>query len=105
MASEFPFAPNGWGPEIPVEIAKSEQIELSDDHWLLIKALQEYFVKHEDKVNFRELHDALEERFHVKGGVKYLYSLFPNGPVTQGCKLAGLDLPAGAVDKGFGSAL
>jgi hypothetical protein len=29
--------------------------------------------------------------------------LFSGGPVAQGCRLAGLNAPAGAVDRGFGS--
>ena len=51
----------------------------------------------------RVLHDALDEKFHVKGGMKVLYEMFPGGPVAQGCRLAGLEAPAGAVDKSFGS--
>jgi hypothetical protein len=46
---------------------------------------------------------ALDERFHHKGGMRYLYQLLPGGPVAQECRLAGLKAPAGAVDKGFGS--
>ena len=67
-------------------------------------ALQDYYVRHGPKrINIRELHDALEERFYHKGGIKYLYLLFPGGPVAQGCRIAGLVPPAGAADKGFGS--
>lgn len=51
----------------------------------------------------RELHDALDEKFHWKGGIGYLYRLFPGGPIAQGCRIAGLRAPAGAVDRGFGS--
>jgi tRNA 2-thiouridine synthesizing protein E len=35
--------------------------------------------------------------------MKYLYTLFPGGPIVQGCRLAGLKAPAGATDRGFGS--
>jgi len=56
-------------------------------------------------VNVRELHDAPKEFFHPEGGLKYLYGLFPNGPVSQGCRLAGLRPPPGAQDQGFGSAV
>ncbi len=46
---------------------------------------------------------VLEEKFHSKGGMKFLYKLLPNGPVSQGCLLAGIDIPAGNVDLSFGS--
>ena len=104
MSVNYSNAPDGWTSELAEEIASNENIQLTEDHWNLIAALQEYYVKHENKVNFRELHDALDECFHTKGGVKYLYSLIPSGPVTLGCKLAGLESPPGAVDKGFGTA-
>jgi tRNA 2-thiouridine synthesizing protein E len=35
--------------------------------------------------------------------MRHLYMLFPGGPVAQGCRVAGLPVPAGAVDRGFGS--
>ena len=53
----------------------------------------------------RALHDALDERFHAQGGIKYLYELFPKGPLAQACPLAGLQAPPGAQDKGIGSAV
>ena len=104
MSANFSYAPKEWTCETAEDIANNENFELTEDHWKLIAALQEYYVKHENKVNFRELHDALDEYFHSKGGVKYLYSLIPSGPVTKGCQLAGLEAPPGAVDKGFGTA-
>ena len=66
--------------------------------------MQEYDAKHADiAVNLRELHDALDKKFHRQGGIKGLYLLFPGGPVAQGCRLAGLKAPPGASDRGFGS--
>ena len=95
-----------WSDEDVIDTATEEGLELTDDHFSVIHALQEYYSRHEiNDLNMREIHDALEEKFHYKGGLKYLYDLFPGGPVAQGCKIAGLHIPAGATDKGFGSAV
>ena len=100
----YPHAPADWDEDEAVSLAHQEGMELGPDHLELLRALQEYFSKHDKpEVNARELHDALDEKFHMKGGMKYLYVLFPGGPVAQGCRLAGLAVPAGAVDRSFGS--
>lgn len=103
---DFPHAPSDWTQSIGVELAAAENLTLTEDHWRVVRALQDYFAHQEEPViNMRELHDALDEEFHQKGGIRYLYTLFPNGPVAQGCLLAGLTPPAGAQDQGFGSAM
>lgn len=101
----FPHAPEDWSPGIAEEIARAEGLELSADHWEAVRGLQEYFARHEGDpaINMRELHDALDERFHSRGGIKGLYLLFPGGPIAQGCRLAGLKAPYLATDKNFGS--
>jgi tRNA 2-thiouridine synthesizing protein E len=101
----FPHAAANWTAAAAVETARQEGLEIGADHWEVVRALQEYYARHTETaaVNLRELHDALDERFHYKGGLKYLYQLFPGGPVAQGCRIAGLTAPAGATDKGFGS--
>ncbi len=100
----FPHAPEGWTPAAAVEAARNEDLELSDDHWEALRALHEYYARHETTaVNLRELHDALDEKFHRQGGIKHLYQLFPSGPVAQGCRIAGLKSPPGAIDMGMGS--
>lgn len=102
---QFPNAPAEWSRDAAERIARAEGLELGQDHWELVRALQEFFARHADQpqVRFRELHDALEERFYRRGGVKYLYGLFPGGPVAQGCRVAGFTPPSGSVDQGFGS--
>ncbi|MDT8282136.1 MAG: TusE/DsrC/DsvC family sulfur relay protein [Gammaproteobacteria bacterium] len=100
--NEFPHAPHNWDINIAIEAAKKDGLDLNDDHWELINALQEYYTKVEHP-NLRQIKDALEEKFHSRGGVKYLYKIIPGGPVAQGCRLAGLEVPAGAIDKSFGS--
>jgi tRNA 2-thiouridine synthesizing protein E len=100
----FPHAPEGWTRARALEIAQQEGLGLGEEHWAALRALQEYFARHDvTSVNLRELHDALDEKFHRQGGIKRLYQLFPGGPVAQGCRIAGLKVPAGAVDRSFGS--
>jgi tRNA 2-thiouridine synthesizing protein E len=102
---DFPHAPPGWSQQAATDVATGEGISAGADHWDAVRALQEFYSRHDGgrTINIRELHDALEERFHARGGMKFLYLLFPGGPVSQGCRLAGLEAPAGSADRGFGS--
>ncbi len=100
----FPHAPEGWTPLSAVTAARKENLELGEVHWRALRALHEYYARHEvTAINLRELHDALDEKFHQQGGIKHLYELFPSGPVAQGCRIAGLKAPPGAIDTGMGS--
>ena len=100
--ADYPHAPSDWTRAVAENAAKEDGILLEETHWKTIGALQAYFAQH-DRPKVRELHDALDERFHALGGLKHLYELFPGGPVAQGCRFAGLEAPAGATDKSFGS--
>ena len=100
---KFPYAPAYWHPSFAEQQAQELKLELLDDHWILIQSLQEYFARNEHSINIRELNGALEERFHAKGGIKYLFEILPGGPVAQGCKLAGLTVPPDAIDESFGT--
>lgn len=102
---DFPHAPLDWTRDVAKRIAAEEELELTDDHWDVIRALQNYYAQHEDDsiINMRDLHDALDECFHEQGGLKYLYTIFPGGPIAQSCRLAGLKAPYIAVDPHFGS--
>ena len=67
--------------------AREEGIELEEDHWAVILALQEFFAHHDDskQVNRRLLHDALNEEFHHKGGVLgTCTACFPGAPSPKG---------------------
>jgi TusE/DsrC/DsvC family sulfur relay protein len=105
VVQDFPHAPNGWTKEEAIALARGIGLDPGESHWEAVRALQEFFVRHEgpESIRSRELYDALEERFHARGGMKYLYGLFPGGPIHQGCQLAGLPVPAGSADYGFGS--
>jgi len=98
----FPYAPKDWKPSDAESIAEQDGLTLEDDHWELIRCLQEYYSK-TDFPRLRQVTDALDENFHKKGGMKYLHQLMRKGPIAQGCRLAGLKVPAGSVDLSFGS--
>jgi tRNA 2-thiouridine synthesizing protein E len=102
---DFPCAPLQWTRDEATRVARDEGLDLTDEHWQVIRALQDYYAQHADAttISLRELHDALDERFHAIGGLKYLYTIFPGGPIAQGCRLAGLKAPFTATDHGFGS--
>ncbi len=100
--NSFPDAPENWDINIATSTAKADGVHMSNDHWDLIRALQEYY----SKVEFPHLHQikkTLDAKFNSRGGIKYLYQIVPGGPIAEGCRLAGLHAPAGAVDKSFGS--
>ncbi|MHB1084622.1 MAG: TusE/DsrC/DsvC family sulfur relay protein [Thiobacillus sp.] len=102
---DFPHAPLDWTREDAVETARQEKLELTEEHWEAVRAVQSYYAQHEDDsvINLRALHDALDEHFHQQGGLKFLYTLFPGGPIAQICRLAGLKAPFIAADLSFGS--
>ena len=102
---DFPHAPLDWTREETLAAARTGGLELTEDHWETIRALQNYYAHHADDtvINMRDLHDALDECFHEKGGLKFLYTIFPGGPIAQSCRLAGLKAPYIATDPHFGS--
>ena len=100
--AQFPQAPDGWSIDKAADTAGEMGLALTADHWSVIAGLQDYFARH-DVVNRRELVDALNEKFYLQGGTRYLYLLFPGGPVAQGSVIAGLRTPSGSIDKSFGS--
>jgi len=104
--ADFPHAPDGWTQNAAKSKAADEGLAVSTDLWDALRALQEFYSRHDGaRINAREIHDALEEYFHSRGGMKFLYELLPGGPVAQGCRLAGLEAPAGSADQSFGSVM
>jgi tRNA 2-thiouridine synthesizing protein E len=85
------------------ELAAEEHIEMTDEHWDVVCFLRERFVREGQAKSGRQVVQLLEERYGSRGGRRHLYTLFPNGPVTQGSRIAGLPLPPYTTDPHFGS--
>jgi len=92
-----------WDQTIAFAHAIKEGIQLTEAHFEVLMFIRHCYHKHGVIRHARSLTQALEVRFAIKGGLKYLYQLFPNGPVSQGCKLAGIPLPRGCDDRSFGT--
>ncbi len=87
-----------WTAEIAVQMAKDDDLELSDEHWGVINFLRDYFEEYQIAPAVRVLTKAIGKKMGKdKGNSKYLYSLFPYGPGKQGCRFAGLPKPTGCI--------
>lgn len=73
-------------------VQKEEGIEeLTDNHWQLIKVLQDYFEKNGTAPMVRVLSKL------TKFKLKAIYELFPSGPGVGACRMAGLPKPLGCI--------
>lgn len=65
--------------------------ELTDEHWKVVNALQEYYKKNGIAPMVRILSKT------TGYPLKRIYELFPSGPGKGACKMAGLPKPTGCV--------
>ena len=97
------FGLEEWNEQIAMDRASEEGIRLTDDHWAVLRFLREHYRQHGPGPHARRIAQALDERFARHGGREYLYRLFPQGPVRQASRIAGLPAPAIVADPSFGT--
>jgi dissimilatory sulfite reductase related protein len=87
-----------WNKDLAQLIAKSENIDMTPEHWEVVDFLREYYDEYQIAPAIRILVKEMKKKFGPeKGDQKYLYELFPYGPAKQACKIAGLPKPTGCV--------
>ena len=91
-----------WDKQQAKAMAKAMNISLTDAHWKVIDFIRTYFANAGELRHARDLSEVLAERFADEGGARFLYQLFPGGPVSQGCTLAGVVVPKDASNASFG---
>lgn len=94
-----------WDEEQGRRNAEQEGIQLTNEHWMVVRCLRDYYRQHGPAKNGRELDDMLDSEFTDQGGRRYLRRLFPEGPVAQGMRIAGLDAPPHTENRSFGTSL
>jgi len=80
-----------WDEDIAAELAKNIDVEMTDEHWKLIKWLRE---------DYREKGEtATTRRVQTAGGVptKVQFQLFPKKPAKKMAYIAGVPKPKGCV--------
>lgn len=80
-----------WSQEIAAELARNIDVEMTEEHWALIKWLRE---------DYREKGEtATTRRVQTAGGVptKRQFELFPKKPAKKMAYIAGVPKPKGCV--------
>lgn len=83
--------PASWSDEVATQLARRENLVLTEDHWAVVRFMREYFERN---------HIAPDARFVLKFLAvsrcvdrNELFRLFPYGYVQQACKIAGMRKP------------
>jgi tRNA 2-thiouridine synthesizing protein E len=92
-----------WSRDKAIELAQQEGVDLTDAHWEILLFLRDHCRANGPSCSARLVLRAMSNHVKKRGGKKYLYSLFPHGPVVQACRIAGIPLPPYALDLSFGS--
>jgi TusE/DsrC/DsvC family sulfur relay protein len=90
-AEGFMTDPSQWDEAMGAELAKAIGIEMTDDHWRVIRFLREDFATQGETPTIRRVSSA--------GGIdtKQLFVLFPKKPAKKMAYVAGLPKPHGCV--------
>ena len=81
---------NDWNDEIALALAADEGIEMTDQHWDIVRYLRAEHVENGAEPNEREILKAMKGVWGKKPTSKLMYELFPSMPSKQGRKIAGL---------------
>lgn len=87
--------PLEWDEQAARDIAGETGINLTENHWEIIKFLRDFYKAHEmappsNRLFVRAVREALGEE---KGNSIYLMTLFPGTPAKTACRIAGLPRP------------
>jgi tRNA 2-thiouridine synthesizing protein E len=83
-----------WNLDVALQIATTENLELTPAHWEVLDLLRAYYVQYDSSPAMRALVKYCAINLGPdKGKSIYLMSLFPGSPAKIGSKIAGLPKP------------
>jgi tRNA 2-thiouridine synthesizing protein E len=86
---------NDWNKQVALELARYEQITLTDRHWEIIDLARDFYRTYQISPSMRALIKYIQQKLGVeKGQSIYLLQLFPRSPAKYISKIAGLPKPA-----------
>lgn len=84
-----------WNHDIAIWLATTDNIQLTDDHWEIIQALQHYYHLYEHAPSQRPLLKHIANTLgKEKGNSIYLMQLFHGSPAKTAARIAGLPRPS-----------
>ena len=91
----FLFDPDECDATVCEELARQQNIELTSDHWDVIKFMRDYLAEHGIAADARFVMRFLEEWSQTsnKSGRDLPFELFPYGYVGQACRISGMRQP------------
>jgi tRNA 2-thiouridine synthesizing protein E len=84
--------PLEWNEEQAQSFARQESIQLTQDHWEVIRFMRDYYQEHQVAPDARFVIRHLSDRMGGASRNK-LFELFPYGYVKQACRIAGMKRP------------
>lgn len=83
-----------WSTEVAIQLAESESITLTDNHWEIIDLIRDFYSTYKISPTMRVLVRQVRDKLgQEKGRSVYLLTLFPDNPLKLLSKIAGLPKP------------
>ena len=83
-----------WNKEIANLLSLEDNFPLNNNHWKIINLVRKIYLETKTSPPMRLLIKAIKVNLPEEmANSRYLYQLFPDGPVRLACKYAGLPKP------------